>query len=189
MEENVKTPGKSMDYEFFTQEMLPRVKNVTLINFMGGEPTLHPRFNDILSSTLQTIQPFSYLGVFTNGLMPDKTLDLLLETVGPGGSIERHIQFSVLLNWQTMENISERNHQRCREVAEAIPEDGLRFGARQPVEERRRRMFTEAEPRMAGITDGPVMGSGNGWRKMLVVSIAVFVILVLSAVVIALRGG
>ena len=52
--------------------------------------------------------------------MPDKTLDLLLKTVGPGGSIERNIQFSVLLNWQTMENISERNHQRCREVAEAF---------------------------------------------------------------------
>ena len=120
MEENVKTPGKSMDYDFFTGEMLPRVKNVSLINFMGGEPTLHPRFNDMLSSTLNTMQPFTYLGVFTNGLMPEKTLDLLLKTIGPGGSIERNIQFSVLLNWQTKENISERNHERCREVAEAI---------------------------------------------------------------------
>jgi len=120
MEETVRTPGKSMDYDFFTQEMLPRIKNVTLINFMGGEPTLHPRFNDILTSTLQTMQPFAYLGVFTNGLMPDKTLALLLETVGPEGSIQRQIQFSILLNWQTMENISERNHQRCREVAEAF---------------------------------------------------------------------
>ncbi|MEE8268619.1 MAG: hypothetical protein V3R23_01280, partial [Nitrospinaceae bacterium] len=116
----MKTPGKSMDYEFFTKDLLPRIKNVTLINFMGGEPTLHPRFNDILSSTLETMQPFAYLGVFTNGLMPDKTLDLLLKTVGPEGSIQRQIQFSILLNWQTMENISERNHQRCREVAEAF---------------------------------------------------------------------
>lgn len=69
------------------------------------------------------MQPFTYLGVFTNGLMPDKTLDLLLETVGPEGSIQRNIQFSVLLNWQTKENISERNHQRCREVAETILEE------------------------------------------------------------------
>ena len=120
MDENVKTPDKSMDYDFFLAELLPRVKNVTLINFMGGEPTLHPRFVDILSSTLDTMQPFTYLGIFTNGLMPDKALDLLLKTVGPEGSIARQIQFSVLLNWQTSENTTEKNHRRCREVAEMI---------------------------------------------------------------------
>ncbi|MCS5544672.1 MAG: hypothetical protein NZ731_01910, partial [Gammaproteobacteria bacterium] len=49
MEETVKTPGKSMDFDFFTGDVLPRVKTASLINFMGGEPTLHPRFNDILS--------------------------------------------------------------------------------------------------------------------------------------------
>jgi len=120
MEENVKTPDKSMDYDFFLNELLPRVKNASLINFMGGEPTLHPQFNDILSQTLENMQPFSFLGVFTNGLMPDKVLDLLLHTVGRGGSIERQIQFSILLNWQTSENISEKNHARCREVAETL---------------------------------------------------------------------
>ena len=120
MEETVKTPGKSMDYDFFLSDLLPRIKNTTLINFMGGEPTLHPRFTDIFSRTLESMQPFTYLGIFTNGLMPDKVLELLLETVGKKGSIEKQIQFSVLLNWQTMENISERNHQRCREVAESI---------------------------------------------------------------------
>ncbi|MBT4104308.1 MAG: radical SAM protein, partial [Nitrospina sp.] len=85
MEENVKTHDKSMDFEFFQNELLPRVKNASLINFMGGEPTLHPHFNDILSQTLENMQPFSFLGVFTNGLMPDKVLDLLLHTVGRGG--------------------------------------------------------------------------------------------------------
>ena len=120
MDENVNTPSKSMDYDFFSKELLPRIKVATLINFMGGEPTLHPRFNDILTDTLEHLSPFSYLGVFTNGLMPEKVLDLFLETVGRGGSIERHIQFSVLLNWQTKENTTEKNHQRCREVAEAI---------------------------------------------------------------------
>jgi radical SAM protein with 4Fe4S-binding SPASM domain len=120
MEENVKTPDKSMEYDFFLKELLPRVKSASLINFMGGEPTLHPNFMDIMSTTLESMQPFSYLGVFTNGLMPDKVLDLLLDTVGRGGSIERQIQFSVLLNWQTMENISEKNHHRCREVAKSI---------------------------------------------------------------------
>ena len=120
MEETVKTPGKSMDFEFFTEDVLPRVKTASLINFMGGEPTLHPRFNDILSSALDNMQPFSFLGIFTNGLMPDKALDLLLKTVGKDGSIQNQIQFSVLLNWQTMENISEKNHERCREVAKRL---------------------------------------------------------------------
>ncbi len=120
MEEHVRTPDKSMDYEFFLEELLPRIKTASLINFMGGEPTLHPRFTDMLSRTLENMQPFTFLGIFTNGLMPDKALDLLLQTVGRKGSIERHIQFSILLNWQTMENTTEKNHSRCREVAEAL---------------------------------------------------------------------
>lgn len=120
MEENVRTLDKSMDYDFFMGEVLPKTKNASLINFMGGEPTLHPRFTEIFSATLAGMQPFTFLGIFTNGLMPDKALDLLLETVGRKGSIVNHIQCSILLNWQTMENISEKNHQRCREVAEEI---------------------------------------------------------------------
>lgn len=120
MEETVKTPGKSMDYDFFIDTFLPRIKTTSLINFMGGEPTLHPRFTDIFSATLENMPSFTYLGIFTNGLMPEKALDLLLQTGGRKGSMQRHIQFSVLLNWQTLENTTERNHQRCREVAEAI---------------------------------------------------------------------
>jgi radical SAM protein with 4Fe4S-binding SPASM domain len=120
MGEAVHTPDKSMDYDFYIDDVLPRVKNATLINFMGGEPTLHPRFTDILTSTLDNMMPFSFLGIFTNGIMPDKAFDLLLNTVGKGGSIERQIHFSVLLNWQTRENTTEKNHRRCREVAEAI---------------------------------------------------------------------
>ncbi len=120
MEETVHTPGKSIDYDFYEKELLPRVKNASLINFMGGEPTLHPRFNEILTSTLENLQPFSTLGIFTNGLMSDKVLDLILGTVGPNGSIVRNIQFTVLLNWQTKENISEKNRERCQAVAEEI---------------------------------------------------------------------
>ncbi len=120
MEETVKTPGKSMDFDFFTNELLPRIKSATLINFMGGEPTLHPRFTEIFTRTLENMQPFTYLGIFTNGLMPDKALELLLDTVDPKGALDRQVTFTVLLNWQTMENISEKNHARCREVAEAI---------------------------------------------------------------------
>ena len=120
MEETVKTPDKSMDFDFFTQDVLPRIRTASLINFMGGEPTLHPRFNDILSSALENMQPFSFLGIFTNGLMPDKSLDLLLQTVGKEGCIQKQIQFSVLMNWQTRENISEKNHERCREVANQL---------------------------------------------------------------------
>ena len=67
------------------------------------------------------MQPFSFLGVFTNGLMPDKVLDLLLHTVGRGGSIgSARFNFPFFCNWQTSENISEKNHARCREVAETI---------------------------------------------------------------------
>ena len=42
MEETVKTPGKSMEYDYFQDEFLPKIKNAPIINFMGGEPTLHP---------------------------------------------------------------------------------------------------------------------------------------------------
>ena len=120
MDETVKTPGKAMELEFFMGEVLPKVKNAALINFMGGEPTLHPHFTEILSHTMEVMQPFTFLGIFTNGIISDKALDLLLKAVGREGCIQRQIQFSVLLNWQTQENTNERNHQRCREVAESV---------------------------------------------------------------------
>ena len=81
MEENVKTPDKSMDYDFFQKELLPRIKTASLINFMGGEPTLHPRFNDMLSQALGNMQPFTFLGVFTNGLMSVSYTHLTLPTI------------------------------------------------------------------------------------------------------------
>jgi len=109
-----------MDFDFFKEDVLPSIRTASLINFMGGEPTLHPRFNDILSSALENMQPFTYLGIFTNGLMPDKALNLLLNTVGKDGCIQKQIQFSVLMNWQTRENITEKNHERCREVANLL---------------------------------------------------------------------
>ena len=120
MEGAVKTPGKSMEYDFFMHEILPKIKNAPVVNFMGGEPTLHPQFNEIFSNTLGAMQPYTGLGIFTNGLMPDKTLALLQQVAGRNGSIKRQIQFSALLNWQTPENTTERNHQRCRQVAETL---------------------------------------------------------------------
>ncbi len=120
MEETVNTPGKSMDYDYFTTEMLPKIQTAGVINFMGGEPTLHPRFNEIFSATLDAMSPYSNLGLFTNGLMKDHVLDLLEHAVSVQGSIQKHITFSVLLNWQTLENISEKNHQRCHEVARQL---------------------------------------------------------------------
>jgi hypothetical protein len=101
MEETVNTPGKSMEYDYFTQEMLPKIQASGGINFMGGEPTLHPQFNEIFSNTLDAMSPYSNLGLFTNGLMKDHVLDLLENTVSVQGSIKRHITFAVLLNWQT----------------------------------------------------------------------------------------
>jgi radical SAM protein with 4Fe4S-binding SPASM domain len=123
MDEHVNTPSKSMDYQFFEEDLLPRIKSVSLINFMGGEPTLHPRFTDILTNCLDNMSPFTYLGIFTNGIMPEKALNLLLEMVGPNGSMQKQVEFSVLMNWQTKENTTEKNHQRCRESAEAILEE------------------------------------------------------------------
>lgn len=120
MEETVKTPGKSIDLDFFKLEMLPKIKTAPVINFMGGEPTLHPGFVEIFNATLDQMLPYSNLGIFTNGLMPDKVLDLIEQTIGVNGSIARKITFSVLLNWQTPENISEKNHERCREVAKLL---------------------------------------------------------------------
>lgn len=120
MDETVKTPGKSMDFDYFTKEMLPRIQTAGVINFMGGEPTLHPRFNEIFSTTLDAMSPYSNLGLFTNGLMPDAALNLLEHTVSARGSIQRQITFAVLLNWQTRDNISEKNHERCAEVAKLL---------------------------------------------------------------------
>ena len=120
MEETVKTPGKSMEYDYFLNEFLPKIKNAPIINFMGGEPTLHPQFIDIFQNTYDDILPFSHLSVFTNGLMPEKVLNLLLKVASPSGAISKNITFAILLNWQTMENISEKNHARCQEVAERM---------------------------------------------------------------------
>lgn len=120
MEETVKTPGKSMEYDYFLNEFLPKIKNAPIINFMGGEPTLHPQFTDIFQNTYDDILPFSHLSVFTNGLMPEKVLNLLLKVASPSGAITKDINFAILLNWQTMENISEKNHERCQEVAERM---------------------------------------------------------------------
>ena len=118
MEETVKTPGKSMEYDYFLKDFLPKIKNTPIINFMGGEPTLHPRFNDIFRNTYKDVLPYSHLSVFSNGLMPDKVLDLMLEMAGPKGARNKNVVFAILLNWQTLENISEKNHERCKEVAE-----------------------------------------------------------------------
>lgn len=120
MEETVRTPGKSMDYDYFLGEMLPRIENAEVINFMGGEPTLHPRFGDIFTRTLDAMSPYTHLGLFTNGLMPDSVLNLLESTIGIHGSITKRVSSFVLLNWQTRENISEKNHQRCGEVARRL---------------------------------------------------------------------
>ncbi|SVD97892.1 uncharacterized protein METZ01_LOCUS450746, partial [marine metagenome] len=120
MEETVRTPGKSMDFDYFIKELLPRIKNSPSINFMGGEPTLHPEFNEIFSRTFEAMPSYTSLGLFTNGLMSDKVLDLLVSVAGRNGAIQRKISFAVLLNWQTLDNISEKNHERCREVAESL---------------------------------------------------------------------
>ena len=120
MEETVSTPGKSMEFDFFTDQLLPKIKNDANINFMGGEPTLHPNFPEMFTQTLESLPPYSSLGLFTNGLMPNKALDVLIGASGRNGAIKRNIGFAVLLNWQTMENISEKNHKRCGEVAETL---------------------------------------------------------------------
>jgi radical SAM protein with 4Fe4S-binding SPASM domain len=120
MEETVKSPGKSMDFDYFTNDLLPKIKNDANINFMGGEPTLHPKFAEMFSQTLESMPPYASLGVFTNGLMPEKALDVLIGASGRNGAITRKVGFAILLNWQTMENISEKNHQRCGEVAETL---------------------------------------------------------------------
>ena len=120
MEETVRTPGKSMDFDYFINELLPRIKNTPVINFMGGEPTLHPQFNDIFTQTLDAMPSYTSLGLFTNGLMSDKVLDMLVNVIGRDGALKRKITFSVLLNWQTLDNISEKNHDQCRKVAETL---------------------------------------------------------------------
>jgi len=120
MEETVQTPGKSMEFDFFINQLLPRINRHPIINFMGGEPTLHPQFNEIFNRTLAAVNPYTSLNIFTNGLMPEKVLDLIVKTAGIEGSVQRNIYFAILLNWQTLENISGKNHKRCHYVAEQL---------------------------------------------------------------------
>ena len=56
MDETVRTPGKSMEFDYFIAEFLPRIQNAPTVNFMGGEPTLHPRFTEIFSQTFEVMQ-------------------------------------------------------------------------------------------------------------------------------------
>ena len=93
MEETVRTPGKSMDFAYFTNDLLPKIKNTPVINFMGGEPTLHPEFNDIFTQTLNAMPSYTSLGLFTNGLMGDKVLDTLVNVIGRDGALKRKITF------------------------------------------------------------------------------------------------
>lgn len=48
--------------------------DIKQIRLLGGEPTLHPQFNDILDLALQTGRP---VRVFSNGLMPQSALEYL----------------------------------------------------------------------------------------------------------------
>ena len=120
MEETVRTPGKSMDFDYFINDLLPKIKNTPVINFMGGEPTLHPQFNDIFTQTLDAMPSYTSLGLFTNGLMGDKVLDTLVNVIGRDGALKRKITFSVLLNWQTLDNISKKKScavsRNCRNI-------------------------------------------------------------------------
>lgn len=46
-----------MDFDFFAKELLPKVSKAPVINFMGGEPTLHPRFVEMMKLTYEAITP------------------------------------------------------------------------------------------------------------------------------------
>ncbi len=70
MEETVKTPGKSMEFDFFLDDLLPKIRSHPVINFMGGEPTLHPRFDEIFSRTLEAVSHASHLSAQSSPFDP-----------------------------------------------------------------------------------------------------------------------
>lgn len=69
------------------------------IGLIGGEPTLHPKFEEIVSMTLDTHVPSVHL--FTNGVYLDKYFNLF-------GSP----RFSALININSPEDIGEKQYQR-----------------------------------------------------------------------------
>ncbi len=84
------------------------------IGLIGGEPTLHPQFNDILKRLIDNPRILA-VTVFTNGILLDKSFDLL-----------EHPKVSLLVNWNAAEEIGQTAFDRIRaNVDELILKRGM----------------------------------------------------------------
>ncbi|MFC1711541.1 radical SAM protein [Patescibacteria group bacterium] len=76
-EEMKTTNVKEMSfYDFKKLVKVLKTNNVKILRLMGGEPTIHSKFKEILKIAQSN---FDQTVIFTNGLIPDKIKDILLK--------------------------------------------------------------------------------------------------------------
>jgi len=75
----------------------------THIGLIGGEPTLHPKFKEILEKLISNIK-VSSVTIYTNGVLLDKYINQIV-----------HPKFRLLVNCNSPENVGDNNYRRIVE--------------------------------------------------------------------------
>ncbi len=75
---NVMYSSKEMTIDNFKKALqMLKKSSYSVVNLIGGEPTLHSKFSKILDIILD--EKFEAINIFTNGLIPDKNLDVIIK--------------------------------------------------------------------------------------------------------------
>lgn len=80
----------------------------TCLGLIGGEPTLHPQFGDILKRIINN--PYiTEATIYTNGILIDKYIKLLV-----------HPKFRILVNWNSNVQIGEQTFMRIQDNVDTL---------------------------------------------------------------------
>ena len=88
-------------------EFVTRI-NTAHIGLIGGEPTIHPQFAEIVKSLLDN-EKVEYITVYSNGLYLDKYFDLLINP-----------KVHILVNCNSPEDIGEQNFEKLKSNLDVI---------------------------------------------------------------------
>lgn len=107
--EFVNLSSTDMTLEAFDKAMNFLTKSgPTCLGLIGGEPTLHPHFGDILERIINN--PYiTEATVYTNGILIDKYIKLLV-----------HPKFRVLVNWNSYVQIGEQTFMRIQDNVDTL---------------------------------------------------------------------
>lgn len=94
---------QDMTLENFKKAVMFISKESEQIGIMGGEPLLHPQFDEMLEYLRESPQVSNVI-IFTNGILLDKYLSRL-----------RMPKFKILINCNSQESIGEANYLRLKE--------------------------------------------------------------------------